>query len=204
MAGTRTNALVAAGAAAFVMAGLQLSGDSSASRAIGSVCCLRRGLPRSRGHLQGRRQRAGTHTAATIWWSAAIGVLSGLGYVVLAVVLAAAVLLTNIALRPLAYRLHPALPSPDSADTLYEIVLTCRSVDETHLRTLLLATIGQASAILQAIHSKDEATGDRTRLRAEVTTHGRRNDEVERIAMRLSMEPGITSLSWSIVPTAME
>ena len=114
------------------------------------------------------------------------------------------VLLTNIALRPLAYRVHPALPTAQSAETLYAIVLTCRSVDEAHLRPLLLAAISQAHAILQAIHSEDEATGERTRLRADVTTAGVRNEEVEQIAMRLSLEPGVTSLSWSIIPTAME
>lgn len=204
MAGTRTNALVAAGAAAFVMAGLQLSGDSSAPGRLAAYVVSGVGFLGAGVIFKDGGNVRGLNTAATIWCSAAIGVLSGLGYVVFALILAIAVLLTNIALRPLAYRLHPALPSTDNADTSYQIVLTCRSVDETHLRTLLLATITQAAAILQAIHSEDEAASDRTRLRAEVITHGRRNEEVERIAMRLSMEPGITSLSWSIVPTAME
>ena len=145
----------------------------------------------------------GLNTAATIWCSAAIGVLCGLGYIVLSLILMT-VLLTNIGLRPLAYRLHPALPTVQNAETSYAIVLTCRNVDETHLRPLLLGAISQAHAILQAIHSEDEATGERTRLRADVTTAGVRNEEVEQIAMRLSLEPGVTSLSWSIIPTAME
>jgi len=68
----------------------------------------------------------------------------------------------------------------------------------------LITTITQAAANLQAIHSEDEEGSDRTRLRAEISTMGRKNDEVERIAMRLSLEPGVTSLSWSVVPTAME
>ena len=70
--------------------------------------------------------------------------------------------------------------------------------------SLLLATITQAPAILQALHSEDEDTGDRTRLRAEVATRGRQNDIVERTALRLSVEPGVKSLSWSVVPTVME
>lgn len=146
----------------------------------------------------------GLNTAATIWCSAAMGVLCGLGYTVFSLILMLAVLLTNIALRPLAYWVHPMLRAPQSAETLYAIRLTCRSIDETHLRPLLLATISHAHAILQAIHSEDEAPGERTRLRADFTTIGRRNEEVEQIALRLSLEPGVNSLTWSIVPTAME
>jgi len=98
----------------------------------------------------------GLNMAATIWCSAAIGVLSGMGHLLLAAMVAMAVLLANTALRPLAYRLHPVLPAAEPAETLYEVVLTCRNTDEAHLRTLLLATITQAQASLQAIHSEDE------------------------------------------------
>jgi putative Mg2+ transporter-C (MgtC) family protein len=50
----------------------------------------------------------GLNTAATIWCSAAIGAISGLGNPLQALILTAAVLTTNIVLRPLAYRLYPA------------------------------------------------------------------------------------------------
>jgi putative Mg2+ transporter-C (MgtC) family protein len=147
----------------------------------------------------------GLNTAATIWCSAAIGVLTGLDALYLAAILALVVLLTNIVLRPLAYRVHPVLPAAEPAEAMYEIVLTCRGVDETHLRTLLLAAIAQEpTTTLQAIHSDDEEGSDRARLRAEISTAGRQNALVEKIAVRLSIEPGVTSLSWSIVPTALE
>ena len=57
---------------------------------------------------------------------------------------------------------------------------------------------------LQAIHSDRQQGADRTRLRAEVGTNGRQNEKVEEIAVRLSIEPGVTSLSWSIVPSPIE
>ena len=204
MAGTRTNTLVAAGAAAFVMAGLQLSGDSSAPGRVASYVVSGVGFLGAGVIFKDGANVRGLNTAATLWCSAAIGVLCGLGYIALASILMIVILLTNVALRPLAYRLHPVLPAAANAETMYEVVLTCRQSDETHLRPLLLATIGQAHASLQAIHSEDEPSGERTRLRAEVSTAGRQNDEVEQIAMRLSIEPGVTSLSWSVVPTAME
>jgi putative Mg2+ transporter-C (MgtC) family protein len=110
MAGTRTNALVAAGAAAFVMCGLLLDNDPSArgrivSYVVSGVDFLGAGVI----FKDGANVR-GLNTAATIWCSAAIGALCGLGVLNLALVLAAGILLTNMVLRPLAYRLHPILP----------------------------------------------------------------------------------------------
>jgi len=204
MAGTRTNALVAAGASAFVMAGGLLDNDPSAAGRIASYVVSGVGFLGAGVIFKDGVNVRGLNTAATIWCSAAMGVLSGFGYWYLALLLAVAVVLTNTVLRPLTYLLHPVLPAAEPVETLYEIVLACRTSNETHLRTLLITTITQAAANLQAIHSEDEEGSDRTRLRAEISTHGRKNDEVERIAMRLSLEPGVTSLSWSIVPTAME
>jgi putative Mg2+ transporter-C (MgtC) family protein len=52
----------------------------------------------------------GLSTAATFWCSAAIGAFFGLGSLNLALVLAAAVLLANMVLRPLASRLTGSDP----------------------------------------------------------------------------------------------
>lgn len=192
MAGTRTNALVAAGASAFVMAGV-------GPYVVSGVGFLGAGVIfKDAGNVRG------LNTAATIWCSAGIGVLSGLDSLPLAIFLTIAVLLTNIGLRPLAYRFRPVLQSLESANTLYEIVLTCRCADEAHLRALLLGSMTHEPATLQAIHSDDEPGSDRTRLRAEVSTRGRQNELIEKIALRLSIEPGITSLSWAVVPTEVE
>lgn len=202
MAGTRTNALVAAGASAFVMAGMLLGNDPGsrmASYVVSGVGFLGAGVIFKDGGTV-----RGLNTAATIWCSAAMGVLCGFNHLLLAVLVGLAVVFANTALRPLAYRLHPVLPAAEPSETLYEIVLACRGADETHLRTLLLTTISQAAASLQTIHSEDEENSDRTRLRAEISTQGRKNDVVEGIAVRLSIESGVTSLSWSVVPTEME
>lgn len=204
MAGTRTNALVAAGASAFVMAGLLLEGDPSARGRIASYVVSGVGFLGAGVIFKDGANVRGLNTAATIWCSAAMGVLCGFGKPQFAVLLAIAVLVTNTVLRPLAYRLHPVLPAAEPGETLYELNVTCRESDETHLRAHLMATITQESATLHGICSEDlEGTG-RTRLRAEVVTIGRQNALVERIAMRLSIEPGVTSLSWSVVPAAME
>jgi putative Mg2+ transporter-C (MgtC) family protein len=146
----------------------------------------------------------GLNTAATIWCSAAIGVLAGFGAPHLSLLLAVAVIFTNIVLRPLAYRLHPVLPDVTPTETTYELNLTCRSVDESHLRALLLSTISQSPAVLQSIYSEDVEGTDRMRIRADLSTRGLNNETLEHIVTRISFEPSVSAVSWSIAPTLME
>jgi len=204
MAGTRTNALVAGGAAAFVMCGLLLNSDLSAlvrivSYVVSGVGFLGAGVI----FKEGGNVR-GLNTAATIWCSAAIGALSGLGALHLALVLVVAVLLTNLVLRPLAYRLHPVLPEDTPVETLYEVTLACKTPVATHLRTLLLATIAQSPVRLQSIHGEQDEEKDEVVIRAGMTTAGRNNEAIEQVVMRLSMEDDVSTISWSIVESAME
>src|SRR5580700_8769202 len=126
MAGTRTNALVAAGAAAFVMCGLLLDNDPSARGRIVSYVVSGVGFLGAGVIFKDGANVRSLNTAATIWCSAAIGALSGLGSLNLAIILAAAVLLTNMVLRPLAYRLHPVLPEATPIETMYEVRLACK------------------------------------------------------------------------------
>ena len=52
----------------------------------------------------------GINTAATIWCSAAVGVLAGAGYVIEAVIGALLIVLAHLALRPAARRIDPRCP----------------------------------------------------------------------------------------------
>jgi putative Mg2+ transporter-C (MgtC) family protein len=204
MAGTRTNALVAAGAAAFVMCGLLIDGDPSARGRIVSYVVSGVGFLGAGVIFKDGANVRGLNTAATVWCSAAIGALCGLGALNLAVVLTATVLFTNMVLRPLAYRLHPVLPDATPAETRYEIQIACRPSVVAHIRALLLSTITSLPVTLQSIHGEQDDDQDQTHIRAELTTAGRNNDAVEQVVMRLSMEDDVSTLSWSIVESTME
>jgi putative Mg2+ transporter-C (MgtC) family protein len=203
MAGTRTNALVAAGASAFVMAGLLIANDPTAAGRVASYVVSGVGFLGAGVIFKDGANVRGLNTAATIWCSAAIGVLAGFGHLDLGLLLAFAVL-TNTVLRPLAYKLHPVLPVAEASETLYSIHLTCQESVETHMRSLLMATISQSKVSLQAIHSVDDPTANQVRLSADVTTLGRQSNEVESIALRLSIEPGVSSLTWALAHESME
>jgi putative Mg2+ transporter-C (MgtC) family protein len=204
MAGTRTNALVAAGAAAFVMCGLLLDNDPSARGRIVSYVVSGVGFLGAGVIFKDGANVRGLNTAATIWCSAAIGALCGLGTLNLALVLAAAVLFANMVLRPLAYRLHPVLPQATPVETRYELLLACRLSVAAHIRALLLSTITGLPITLQSLHGEQDDDKDETHLRAELTTAGRNNEAVEQVVMRLSIEDEVSSLSWSVVESTME
>jgi putative Mg2+ transporter-C (MgtC) family protein len=204
MAGTRTNALVAAGAAAFVMCGLLLDNDPSARGRIVSYIVSGVGFLGAGVIFKDGANVRGLNTAATIWCSAAIGALSGLGALNLALVLAATVLLANMGLRPLAYRLHPAIPEAAPIETLYELKLACKLSGAAHIRGLLLSTITQLPVALQSIHGEQDDEHNQDHIRAEMTTAGRNNEAIEQVVMRLSTEDDVSTLSWSIMEQQIE
>ena len=57
---------------------------------------------------------------------------------------------------------------------------------------------------LQSIRSEDIEGTDRTPVRTEVITSGPKHGTVEQIVTRLSIEPAVGAVSWSVVPTMME
>ena len=204
MAGTRTNALVAAGAAAFVMCGLLLDNDPSARGRIVSYVVSGVGFLGAGVIFKDGGNVRGLNTAATIWCSAAIGALSGLGALHLGLVLAVIVLGTNMVLRPLAYRLHPALPEPIPVETLYEIKLFCRASREAYIRPLLLSTISHLPVTLQSMKGEQDDENDRVQITAGVTTAGRNNEAIEQVVMRLSIEDDVSSISWYIIESEVD
>lgn len=204
MAGTRTTALVAAGAAAFVMCGLLLNDDGSARGRIVSYVVSGVGFLGAGVIFKDGGNVRGLNTAATIWCSAAIGALSGLGALHLALVLAIAVPLTNVVLRPLAYLIHPVLPEVTPVETLYQVQLDCKVSAAAHIRALLLSTITRLPVTLHSIRGEQNDTNEQAHIRAEMTTAGRNNEAIEQVVMRLSIEDDVSTLSWSIAEQAME
>src|SRR5580693_6673161 len=199
MAGTRTNALVSAGASAFVMCAFMVRDTTRSEAQIVSYVVSGVGFLGAGVIFKDGGSVRGLNTAATIWCSAAIGALSGLGALNLALVLAVAVLLANMGLRPLAYRLHPAIPEAAPIETLYEVKLDCKLSAAAHIRGLLLSTITQLPVTLQSIHGEQDDEHNQDHIRAEMTTAGRNNEAIEQVIMRLSIEDDVSALSWSIV-----
>jgi putative Mg2+ transporter-C (MgtC) family protein len=117
-AGMRTTALVSLGSAIFTSLSFIIDGSPSemariAAQVISGVGFLGGGIIMKDGFAV-----RGINTAATIWCTAGVGALCGLGFYTYGTIAAVMVLLSNIFLRPLAYRLDAVHPSPDSDDEL--------------------------------------------------------------------------------------
>src|ERR1700744_2264618 len=204
MAGTRTNALIAAGAAAFVTCGLLLDNDPSARGRIVSYVVSGVGFLGAGVIFKDGASVRGLNTAATIWCSAAIGAISGLGYAIQALILTVAVLGTNIVLRPLAYRLYPAQASSEEQEVSYGLELNCRPEDEAQMRALLLQGMSQSPLTLTSLRSEDIEGTNKMKVTARVRVVGRRDQALEQLVARMSLEAGVSSVSWAVYSEALE
>jgi putative Mg2+ transporter-C (MgtC) family protein len=199
MAGLRTNTLVATGAALFVLLSVLTPDEASPTRIAAQVVSgigflaggviLREGL-----------SVRGLNTAATIWCAAAVGSLSGAGYVVEACMGAIAVLLSNTVLRPLGYRINQQPLQGTELELCYQCSLTCRSQDEARVRALLLQSLSATQMRLRSLHSEDlEDVRDTVEVEAEMVTQTRDDQLLEQVISRLSLDPVVTSASWRII-----
>jgi hypothetical protein len=98
----------------------------------------------------------------------------------------------------------PRPPEAIPAETLYELKLDCKVSAAAHIRALLLSTITPLPVMLHSIHGEQNDTNEQTYIRAEMTTAGRNNEAIEQVVMRLSIEDDVSTLSWSIIESAME
>src|ERR1700682_3666778 len=192
-AGARTNALVSGASAAFILssmlAGNDLTGPARiAGQIVTGVGFLGAGVI----FKEGMNVR-GLNTAATLCGSAAAGTLAGMGYLLHSAILGGFAILTNIALRPLAYRMAQREPS----HVQYCLRVTCRSTDEATMRALLVQTVGSFAAQLQAVHSEEISGVQSVQIAADVLVAGRDDAMLEKMVSRLSLEAGVTAVSWT-------
>nr|WP_223185763.1 MgtC/SapB family protein [Streptomyces sp. CBMA152] len=197
MAGLRTNTLVALGATAFVLYSEAVTDAGSptrvASYVVSGIGFLGAGvIMRDGGGI------SGLNTAATLWCSAAVGVMAASGHLAFALILTIAVLGVHVLLRPAGRLLDHAPASGTDQDTeLPALVhIECDRTEESHIRALLLQALtsaGLAPTALRA-HRRDNATS----LRATVTLTGDITRALEQVVARLSLEPSIRDLHWHL------
>jgi putative Mg2+ transporter-C (MgtC) family protein len=197
-AGLRTITLVASGACLFVTLGV-LTGNGTAgitqisAYVVSGVGFLGGGvIMRDKGSIQG------INTAATLWCSAAVGVLCGAGHYGPALAGTVIVLLTNTLLREVS-RFINATPV-SNADLVREYVLTvvCRGDDEIHIRTVLTNSMYSKPLSFQSLTSEDlPDRPEHLRVTATLKLHPNEQPKLEQIASRLAMEKGVSSVAWT-------
>jgi putative Mg2+ transporter-C (MgtC) family protein len=93
--------------------------------------------------------------------------------------------------------------SPD-AETCYTVALTCKSIEEAHLRSLLLHALSQGGLGLRRIESADIPDTTKVVITAQVLAPKRNDAALEQIVGRLSLEPHISAVTWQVDRTIPE
>jgi putative Mg2+ transporter-C (MgtC) family protein len=208
MAGLRTNALVALGAALFELLALLLARSPTAALEHGAIDFSRVAayIVSGVGFLgagviirDGVNVR-GINTAATIWCAAAVGALAGDGYLPEAAIGAIAVVLAHVALRPVGRRIdRQPLEEASEVPALYRFEAVCRADDEAHVRALLAQVASRSKFRLRALQSEDlELASDRVRVVALLHGFGPDDVALEEAVSRLSLEPSVSAVRWSV------
>jgi putative Mg2+ transporter-C (MgtC) family protein len=202
MAGLRTNALVALGSCGFVVFSAMLSPSDPTRVAaqivtgigfLGAGVILREGV-----------NVHGLNTAATLWCSAMVGTFVGAGFWAPGLVAAGFVVGTNLCLRPLVRLLNRRTVLSADAETCYTVTITCKSIEEAHLRSLLLHALSQAELGLRRIDSADIADTSKVVITAQALAPKRNDAALEQIVGRISLEPQVSAAAWQVDRTIPE
>jgi putative Mg2+ transporter-C (MgtC) family protein len=198
LAGLRTNTLVALGAASFVIFEALFPDQSSPTRVAAQVVSGVGFLGAGVIFREGLNVR-GLNTAATLWCSAAIGLLAGAGYAGYAAMATAFVVFVNLLLRPIVSFINRQPLVSTELEIGYVVSITCRSPDEAQIRALLLQSLATSGLALRRLDSSDLNGSARVVVTAFVRAHQRVDNEVEKIVGRLSLEPTVSAARWQAV-----
>ena len=203
MAGLRTNALVSVGASLFVMVS-GLEGDASghmriAAQVVSGIGFLGAGVIMREGMTV-----RGLNTAATLWCSAAIGILCGLGFALEAAIGTGFVLIANLVLRHLAQRINAhGSEAGIETESIYRVTAVCEAEQEVQVRNLMLRMIsGMPALMLQSLHSEDAAQAGRIEVRADLLTPLSSLGLLEQIVSQVSLEGSVSAVRWALVNNA--
>ncbi len=195
-AGLRTNALVALGAASFVLFAATFDKDVSPTRVaaqiVSGIGFLGAGIIYRDGF-----SISGINTAATLWCAAAIGMLAGHGQIAFAALVTGFVVLVNFGFRPLSTLLKQAAKTASGVNG-FEVTVVCRPDQDVQVRSLIVQGFAVAGMHLTELGSSEADMEGRTAIRAVVTGGSGGQAAIETVAGRLSLDPAVVSVRWGI------
>ena len=196
MAGLRTNALVALGAAGFVIFAALFPNEVSptrvAAQVVSGIGFLGAGIIFRDGF-----NVHGLNTAATLWCSAAVGLMAGAGFWPFALVLTGMVVFINLGLRPLVKFLKRKTNAGMPILRHYTLTLTCLPAQEAEMRSALLRDLGVSGLHLLEI-AQNNVEGEVIELSATISGEGVADHAVEQTAARLAALSGLKRVRWQV------
>ncbi|TGD45455.1 MgtC/SapB family protein [Pseudotabrizicola sediminis] len=198
MAGLRTNALVALGAASFVIFSSlypdEISPTRVAAQIVSGIGFLGAGIIFRDGF-----NIHGLNTAATLWCSAGVGMMAGSGQWPFALLLTGMVMFVNLGLRPLVKWIKRRTKAGMPLGKTYRVLLTCSADQEGVLRSLMLRTLAIGGLHLSDISARPAEDGVGLDLSVTVSGEGLPDALVEQAVHRLAAEPGLIRVRWEAI-----
>jgi putative Mg2+ transporter-C (MgtC) family protein len=82
--------------------------------------------------------------------------------------------------------------------------LICNSDGEAHMRALLLQAVSRSPLTLTALRSEDIEGTPKMKVTAQIKGLGRQDEALEQLVVRLSLEAGVSSVSWAVYTQVLE
>lgn len=194
MAGLRTNALVAAGATLFVLYAVTAA-DTSATR-VASYVVSGVGFLGGGVILREGSNVRGLNTAATLWCSAAVGVLAAAGQLLFALIATGTIVGVHLLGRPLGRLIdRDDHLEEDEGQLPYRVQVVCRPKSAKYVRAQIVQHTAGNDLVLRGVHT-GRAADDNVVLTGHLLVDGRAPDRLERLVAELSLQPGVYAVHW--------
>lgn len=195
-AGIRTNMLICLGSCMFLMFPMIMGSNDIqrvASYIVSGVGFLCSGVIfKENGTVKG------LNTAATLWCTAAIGLLSSSGMYSYAIIATIALLMANIVFRPISQKIDP-LDSFNEDESYYKINIVCPLEDELKIRSAILKEAKESKLTLKELDTKDLENG-KVQIEAVYRFIGQRvDDRIENLISNLCIKQGIKKVGWEVM-----
>ncbi|SFK64249.1 MgtC/SapB family protein [Shimia haliotis] len=194
MAGLRTNALVALGAASYVVFSAlypdEVSPTRVAAQVVSGIGFLGAGIIFRQGFTV-----HGLNTAATLWCAAAVGLLAGGGHVAFAVLATALIVFVNLGLRPLVKWLKRKTRAGVPLNQDFEVNVTFAKSQEDGVRALVLTALSQMGVAINGIEQVEQ-DGGRAALDILLTIEERSGVEPAKLLGPLMLDPRVSKVVW--------
>lgn len=135
----------------------------------------------------------GLNTAATIWATAAVGALAGIGLDWEAATGAAVIVGLNLFLQPVV-GLVDRFSHPESRETAYRLTVTCTATVVPAVRAKIVDVVSDTTLALRSL--TDETEGQDVAVYAGLLLVARSDRLIEKLAGELRLEPGVHRVAW--------
>ena len=200
-AGLRTNTLVSLGAAAYILLSVHINGVEGgdagriAAQIVTGIGFLGAGVIMKDGlNIQG------LNTAATIWCSAAVGCLAGMGMYSEALIVTVAIIGTHLSMRPISDRLSKitSYKKNKREESFYILTIVCEEALESKVRLFIVKHLDASDKyLLRSISRKKTENEDEIVIKTKFSTVGRQEDMLESLIHKLTIELDVEQASWA-------